>query len=64
LTSTPSWTHRVALIVDGEDYFRNFVLAAERATRCITILSWDFNSTTQLHFDAESKRPPAASANS
>jgi phospholipase D1/2 len=45
---------RVALLVDGEAYFRAFVQAAERATRSILILAWDFNSGTHLHFDGES----------
>jgi phosphatidylserine/phosphatidylglycerophosphate/cardiolipin synthase-like enzyme/uncharacterized membrane protein YdjX (TVP38/TMEM64 family) len=60
-TGRNCWTvaraQRVALIVDGEDYFRNFVLAAERATRSIGILSWEFNSTTRLRFDEASDGP-------
>jgi phospholipase D1/2 len=49
------WTlaraERVALIVDAADYFRAFYEAALRARRSITILGWDFNSQTRLHFD-------------
>ncbi|MEJ0037168.1 MAG: VTT domain-containing protein [Gammaproteobacteria bacterium] len=40
---------RVALIVDGEAYFKAFVNAALRATRSIVIVGWDFHSRTQLH---------------
>jgi phosphatidylserine/phosphatidylglycerophosphate/cardiolipin synthase-like enzyme/uncharacterized membrane protein YdjX (TVP38/TMEM64 family) len=51
---------RVALLVDGEDYFRAFAHAAERARRSIVILGWDFSSTTRLIFDPEVGRhaPP------
>jgi phospholipase D1/2 len=42
---------RVALLIDAEAYFRAFYQAALRAKRSITILGWDFNSQTQLHFD-------------
>lgn len=49
----------VGLLVDGEEYFRAFVLAAEQATRSISILAWDFNSKTQLHFAADQRGPPA-----
>ena len=42
---------RVALLVDAEAYFRAFYEAALRARRSITILGWDFNSQTRLHFD-------------
>jgi phospholipase D1/2 len=51
---------RVALLVDAEAYFRAFYEAAMRARRSITILAWDFNSQTQLHFDpVEPGGPPA-----
>lgn len=50
---------RAALLVDGEAYFRNFVLAAERAQRSILVLSWEFNSTTRLHFNDERDGPPS-----
>ncbi len=58
------WTiahaHRVALLVDGDAYFRAFYKAALRAKRSITILAWDFNSQTRLHFDpVEPGGPPA-----
>ena len=51
---------RVALLVDAEDYFRAFYQAALRARRSITILGWDFNSQTQLHFDAVGEGAPPA----
>jgi phosphatidylserine/phosphatidylglycerophosphate/cardiolipin synthase-like enzyme/uncharacterized membrane protein YdjX (TVP38/TMEM64 family) len=40
--------NRAALLVDGEDYFRAFAAAAERAQRSIFIVGWDFNSRTLL----------------
>ena len=51
---------RVALLVDAEAYFRAFYQAALRARRSITILGWDFNSQTQLHFDAVAEGAPPA----
>lgn len=42
---------RVALLVDGEAYFRAFHQAALHARRSIVVLAWDFNSRTRLHFD-------------
>src|SRR5688572_21680398 len=42
---------RAALLVDGDDYFRAFMAAAERAQRSIVILGWDFNSRTLLARD-------------
>jgi phosphatidylserine/phosphatidylglycerophosphate/cardiolipin synthase-like enzyme/uncharacterized membrane protein YdjX (TVP38/TMEM64 family) len=48
--------HRVALLIDAQAYFRAFHDAALRAQRSITVLAWDFNSRTRLHFD------PAGSA--
>ena len=51
---------RVAMIIDAEDYFRAFYEAALKAKRSITILAWDFNSQTRLHFDpVEPGGPPA-----
>ena len=51
---------RVALIVDAADYFKAFYEAALRARNSITILGWDFNSQTRLHFDpVEPNGPPA-----
>src|SRR5258706_1793046 len=64
-SSTPSllrpgyncWTvaraERVAILIDAADYFKAFTEAALRAKRSITILGWDFNSQTRLHFDPE-----------
>src|SRR5687767_3129497 len=51
---------RVALLVDADAYFRAFYQAALRAKRSITILGWDFNSQTRLHFDpvVEGGPPP------
>jgi phospholipase D1/2 len=50
---------RVALLVDAQAYFRAFHEAALNAKRSITILAWDFNSKTQLHFDpVEPGGPP------
>ncbi|OGA60887.1 MAG: phospholipase [Betaproteobacteria bacterium RIFCSPLOWO2_12_FULL_65_14] len=51
---------RVALLVDAEAYFRAFYQAALRATRSITILGWDFNSQTRLHFDPQPEGAPPA----
>ncbi len=51
--------HHVGLLVDGEEYFRAFALAAEQATRSIAILAWDFHSSTQLRFDDAKHAPPA-----
>jgi len=42
---------RLSVLVDAEVYFRAFHRAALRAKRSITILGWDFNSQTRLHFD-------------
>jgi phosphatidylserine/phosphatidylglycerophosphate/cardiolipin synthase-like enzyme/uncharacterized membrane protein YdjX (TVP38/TMEM64 family) len=42
---------RVAFLVDAADYYRAFYEAALRARRSITILAWDFNSQTRLHYD-------------
>ena len=46
---------RVSMIVDGQDYFRAFARAAERAEREIIILAWDFDSRTPLDFDGDGK---------
>ena len=51
---------RVTLIVDAADYFKAFYEAALRARHSITLLGWDFNSQTRLHFDpVEPNGPPA-----
>ncbi len=39
---------RVAFVVDGAAYFAAFRKAAERAERSITLLAWDFDSSTLL----------------
>ncbi len=51
---------RVALLIDADAYYRAFYQAALRARRSITILAWDFNSQTQLHFDPVPKGGPPA----
>src|SRR5262245_14374770 len=51
---------RVALLVDAEAYFRAFHQAALRARRSITVLGWDFNSQTRLHFDPVPQGGPPA----
>jgi phospholipase D1/2 len=51
---------RLALLVDAESYFKAFYQAALRARRSITILGWDFNSQTRLHFDAVAEGGPPA----
>src|SRR5438105_1618408 len=51
---------RVAFLVDAADYFKAFYEAALRAKRSITVLAWDFNSQTRLHYDpVEPDGPPA-----
>src|SRR5438067_5560284 len=51
---------RVAFLVDAADYFKAFYEAALRAKRSITILAWDFNSQTRLHYDpVQPDGPPA-----
>ena len=49
---------RVALLVDAAAYYSAFYQAALRARRSITILAWDFNSQTRLHFDPVPKGGP------
>src|SRR5262245_55059893 len=44
---------RAALLVDGDDYFRAFSAAAERARRSIMVLAWDFNSRTRLRSEED-----------
>jgi phospholipase D1/2 len=51
---------RVAVLVDGETYFRAFYHAALKAERSITIVGWDFNSQTRLHFDPVPEDGPPA----
>ncbi len=51
---------RFTLLVDAEAYFKAFYEAALLAQRSITILAWDFNSRTRLHFDpVPADGPPA-----
>lgn len=50
---------RVALLVDGDEYFRAFSAAAERARRSILVLAWDFNSRTRLRCGDASDGAPA-----
>src|SRR5262245_12907356 len=50
---------RAALIVDGSDYFKAFMQAAERATRSIIILGWDFDTRTRLTCDPVPSGSPA-----
>jgi phospholipase D1/2 len=49
----------LGLLVDGAEYFSAFAAAAERATRSILVLAWDFNSRTNLYCD---EPPDSASA--
>lgn len=49
---------RVALLIDSEAYFQAFFRAALLARHSITILGWDFNSQTRLHFDPVGKKDP------
>ncbi|HYG54061.1 MAG TPA: VTT domain-containing protein [Burkholderiales bacterium] len=51
---------RFAILVDAADYFKAFYEAALLARRSITILGWDFNSQTRLHFDPVPKDGPPA----
>lgn len=39
---------RAAFLVDGEAYFKAFVVAARRAQRSLYIVGWDFHSRTRL----------------
>src|SRR3954469_17124941 len=48
---TVARAERLSVLVDSEVYFCAFHRAALRAKRSITILGWDFNSQTRLHFD-------------
>src|SRR5437868_1926452 len=51
---------RLALLVDAQAYFRAFHDAALGARRSITVLAWDFNSRTRLHFDPVAAGAPPA----
>ncbi len=50
---------RVAFIVDGDDYFKTFMAAAERARELIIVVAWDFNSNCCLSVECDSKDPRA-----
>ncbi|HLO63255.1 MAG TPA: phospholipase D-like domain-containing protein, partial [Azonexus sp.] len=50
---------RVALLIDGEAYFDAFRRAAEQASHAITVIAWDFSSSTRLHFEHGWHGPPA-----
>jgi phosphatidylserine/phosphatidylglycerophosphate/cardiolipin synthase-like enzyme/uncharacterized membrane protein YdjX (TVP38/TMEM64 family) len=47
---------RVAMLVDGEEYFEAFMRACELAEREILILAWDFDSRMVLRYD-ENRQP-------
>ena len=47
---------RVAMLVDGEEYFTAFMRACENAERSIVILAWDFDSRMVLRYD-DRRRP-------
>lgn len=49
---------RAAVLVDGEEYFRAFAAAAERARKSILVLAWDFDSRTCLHADDDDSPVP------
>ncbi len=49
---------RLALLVDGESYFKAFAAAAERARSSILILAWDFDGRTCLNCGAENGDEP------
>ena len=52
---------RVAFIVDGDDYFKMFMAAAERARESIIVLAWDFNSNCRLSVECDSNdRAPSS----
>ena len=50
---------RVAFVVDGDDYFKMFMQAAERAQESIVVLAWDFNSTCSLDVACDRGDPRA-----
>ena len=47
---------RVAFVVDGDDYFKMFMAAAERARQSIIVVAWDFNSNCRL-VECDNKDP-------
>src|SRR4051812_48232854 len=51
---------RMAVLIDAQSYFKAFSEAALKARHSITVLAWDFNSQTRLHFDpVPDDGPPA-----
>ncbi len=46
---------RVAMLVDGDEYFTAFMRACECAQRSIHILAWDFDSRMVLRYDEDMK---------
>jgi hypothetical protein len=48
---------RVAFVIDGDDYFKMFIEAAELATESIIIIAWDFNSNCCLDVVCEESNP-------
>ena len=51
---------RASVLIDAATYFKAFHDAALKAQHSITILAWDFNSQTRLHFDPVPKDGPPA----
>ena len=51
--------NRIAFVVDGDDYFKTFMRAAERARESIIIIAWDFNSNCCLDVTCEADAPHA-----
>ena len=49
--------NRFALVVDGDDYFKLFVAAADRARESIVVIAWDFNSNCCLDVECDGKDP-------
>ncbi len=50
---------RVAFVIDGDDYFKTFVRAAERARESIIVVAWDFNSNCCLDVKCSASDPHA-----
>jgi phosphatidylserine/phosphatidylglycerophosphate/cardiolipin synthase-like enzyme len=47
--------NRIGFVIDGDDYFKSFMKAAERAQHSIIIIAWDFNSNCCLDVAAHRK---------
>jgi len=52
-TCAAAKSQRVAMMVDGEEYFAAFVDFAQRAERHILILAWDFDSRMTLRYNED-----------